>query len=610
LNNQKLENILTYIIANKYSALFYTPPLYKNTVSYFFKKPKEILTASSIRDCKELLNVLNSEKIKAYTLLNYELGYALEKSLNMYYDDSLNNIQILKFAENEVEELDSKKIDISVKNYGEYKIKNFRLNVTENEYKKTIKNIKKYLIAGDTYQVNYTVKSSFTFSGDYISLFKTLIFNQSARYSAFINLGEKIIISISPELFFEIKGNVITTIPMKGTSKRGMNIENDIKNSSSLKLNEKDRAENVMIIDLLRNDIGRFCEYGSIKANELFSIEKYESLYQMVSKIKGRLNEGTKVADVIKNIFPCGSVTGAPKIKTMEIINELENEKRGIYTGAIGILNNGKATFNVTIRTMEINKKSGNGTMGLGSGIVIDSDEQKEYEEVNLKGKFLNNTQNYFELFETMRIVKGEIIDFDKHINRIKKAADFFLFYFNNFNLEKTINEILSKIKKDDNYRLKLMLNKYGLFNYELSVFNFNKGLVKIILSKHKISSSNTYQYFKTTNRKLYDNESKKYAKQKYFEVIFLNERDELTEGSISNIFIKINNKWFTPKIESGILNGIQREKLLKNNSDIKEETITLDKLLKAEGIILTNSLKGQLKVDEFHFNDGEIIHF
>ena len=605
----KLNEILSNVLEKKFSAFFYTPPFYKDAASYFFENPVKTIKAKNISEITNALEILKKQNLIAYALIKYEAGYALEKSLNGYFNEDAGNLLINIFDKKGISKYNSKDIDISMDGYNKYNIENFNLNVNEGEYKKSIEKIKQYLIEGDTYQVNYTLKSKFNFSGGFISLYKTLLFNQYAKYSAFINLGDKILISISPELFFEIGGNSIITLPMKGTIHRGKNVTEDLQNNFILKKSEKDKAENVMIVDLLRNDIGKLCEYGSVKARELFSVEKYESLFQMVSKVTGKLKGEISVGEVIKNIFPCGSVTGAPKIRTMEIIKELEKEKRGIYTGAIGIIENEKATFNVAIRTLEINKNTGKGEMGLGSGIVIDSNPYKEYKEVKLKGKFLSHPENYFELFETMVIENCKIKQWQQHIHRLKIAAEYFLFCFNKDEINKTKNEILKNVQVDKQYRLKLLLNKYGYINYQISDFKNSKEKVKVIISEKRISSKNKFQYFKTTNRKLYDDEYRKWNDKGFFDVIFLNEKGKLAEGAISNIFLKIGDKWITPKIECGILNGIEREEMLKENSNIRESLISIEDLKKAESIILTNSLRGRTFVYELHLKNG-LIHY
>ena len=316
------------------------------------------------------------------------------------------------------------------------------MNRSEIQFLDDIKRIKQFLKEGDTYQVNYTVKGKFSFSGSYSAFFENLIFNQSAKYSAFINNDKEFIISVSPELFFHQKNRNIVSHPMKGTTRRGHNHSLDKIAETDLMKSEKNRAENVMIVDLIRNDFGRICRYGSIKVPELFTIEKYESLFQMVSQVRGKLRKKIKHFEIIQNIFPCGSVTGAPKIRTMEIINEIENNARSIYTGSIGLIKPKEIKMSVAIRTITINKQTGDGIMGLGSGIVWDSNPKSEYEEVLLKSKFLTEPLDYFEIFETMRYENGEIKFIDDHIERMKSAADYFLFKFNEKKIRKQIDKI------------------------------------------------------------------------------------------------------------------------------------------------------------------------
>ncbi len=610
LEQIKLNEILSKVLEKKFSAFFYTPPLYKNAVSYFFGKPSKSISVKTIKDINNSLKNFNGKKITGYSLINYEAGYALERSLNKYFKENEDAVLINLFDANEVSKYNSKDIELGKFENRGYKISNFKLNTAKSEYIKNVRKIKDFLRKGDTYQVNYTVKSNFDFSGDYISFFKSLLFNQSAKYSAFINLGDKILISLSPELFFSIENKKITTMPMKGTVKRGVNNEEDKKNSKSLKSSPKDKAENVMIVDLLRNDLGKICRFGSVKTEDLFSVEKYESLFQMVSKVSGKLTDKTSVGDIIKNIFPCGSVTGAPKIRTMEIIKEIEKEERGIYTGAIGIIENKNAAFNVGIRTLEINKKTCKGVMGLGSGIVIDSEPEKEYEEVKLKGNFLKEPQKYFELFETMLIENNKIKDWKLHLSRMKTAAEYFVFVPDLKEIDSVKKAVLKNTEYDKKYRFKLMLNKWGIVSYQLSEYKQHRGAVNIILSGKKISSKDSFRYFKTTNRNIFDTEHRKYKRKNYFDVIFLNEKGELTEGAISNIFVKIKGNWYTPKIDCGILNGIERSKLLKENSNIKEAVITLDDLFNAGNIVLTNSLKGRTFADELHLLNGKVICF
>ncbi|HKI79223.1 MAG TPA: aminodeoxychorismate synthase component I [Ignavibacteriaceae bacterium] len=594
-----VEKILKQVINHKGSAFFYTPPIYRNSKSFFFKKPLKTINSNSVKSFDKKLSEFEksiSGRTSGYCLINYEAGYSLEKRLHNLLDKEVELFKGFVFKNTEISEFKSSSV-IFDKIRSDFNISNFRLNTTKRKYKKAIKEIKKHISEGDTYQVNFTVKGKFKLEGDIISFFKSLVFNQSAKYTAFISTGDKIIISISPELFFEQNERKILTRPMKGTISRGINQINDLQKKKELQNSKKNLAENVMIVDLLRNDFGRICEFGTVKTEQLFDIEKYESLYQMISTVKGNLRKEIKLPEIIKNIFPCGSITGAPKIRTMEIINELETGKRGTYTGGVGIVTKDKTVFNVAIRTIEISK-SGNGEIGLGSGIVWDSDPEEEYEETILKSRFLTEPLKEFQLFETMRFEKGRIKNLDEHLNRLKESADHFRFNFNSKSVLKKITKQISKLIPEEKKRIKVTLNKQGKANIEIFEYPVIPSKVKIAVSNKRISSTNKFQYFKTTNRQLYRAERTKYSKKGCFDVIFLNERGEIAEGGITNIFIRKGRNWLTPPILSGVLNGIERESFINVHKNVKEKEIYLRDLKSADEIILTNSLRGSIRVD------------
>jgi para-aminobenzoate synthetase/4-amino-4-deoxychorismate lyase len=394
---------------------------------------------------------------------------------------------------------------------------------------------------------------------------------------------------------------------MKGTSRRGIEPSSDSFNKYELERSEKNRAENVMIVDLIRNDLGRISEYGSVIVKNLFEIEKYESVYQMVSTIDSKLRKNVKLSDVLKNIFPCGSITGAPKIRTMEIINELEKEKRGIYTGSIGLIRKDKITFNVPIRTLSVNKKSGQGEIGLGSGIVWDSIADEEFDETKLKGKFLTEPIEPFEIIETMLVEDKKVFLLDEHLYRMQKTAEFFLFAFS---INKIKNQVDSILRKLDNkkYRLKISLNKWGGLNHFISTIVVDTKEIKVIISNKQIDLRNKFQYFKTSNRKLYDREYKKYSAKGFFDVIYFNENGELAEGAITNIFVYKNDVISTPLLIAGILPGVYRKHLLKNNSSIIERKLFKEDLFEADKIVLTNSVRGEVAVNKLFINEREYI--
>lgn len=602
--------IINKVLSTSNAAFFYTPPIYGKSKSYLFLKPKEIITIKSINKIDEKLKRVDDfivDDFVGYSLMNYEAGYLFEKTLYKFLPKNENLIQFFFYDKKNVQLIKSTEIDFEESE--KYKIKNFKLNTSKNEFTNSINKIKSYIEKGDTYQVNYTIKGKFNLAGSLSGLFASLTFNQSAKYIAVINNNNKIIISLSPELFFEIKGRKIISKPMKGTARRGINISSDLLIKRELENSEKNRAENVMIVDLIRNDLGRISNYGSVKVKNLFEVEKYESVYQMVSTIESKLREDVKLSDVFKNIFPCGSITGAPKIRTMEIINELEKEKRGIYTGSIGLIIKNKISFNVPIRTISIDKKSGKSEIGLGSGIVWDSIADEEFEETKLKGKFLTEPTKSYDIIETMLVENGQIFLLNEHLYRMEQAAEFFLF---NISIDKIRNKINSILKKLDNkkYKLKISLSKLGRLSYFISpIIDYNKE-IKVILSNKQIDSHNKFQYFKTSNRQLYDSEYKTYSAQGFFDVIYFNENGELAEGAITNIFIYKNNVISTPPISAGILPGVYRKYFLKNNSFITERRLIKEDLLEADKIVLTNSVRGEIIVNKLFVNKNEFISF
>ena len=606
----KIQEIINKVVSTPNAAFFYTPPIYGKSDSYLFLKPKEIVTIKSLRNLNlklsQIDNLIN-KGFYGYSLINYEAGYLFEKTLNKYLPKNEKLIQFFFYDSKKVQRIKSS--DIEFEEPESFKIKNYRLNTSKNEFKKSIKKIKSYIEEGDTYQVNYTVKGKFNFDGSYSGLFSNLIFNQSAKYIAVVNNFDKLIISLSPELFFEINERSIISKPMKGTSRRGIDLSSDSLIKYQLETSEKNRAENVMIVDMIRNDLGRISKYGSVKVKNLFEVEKYESVYQMVSTIESKLRKNTKPSNVIKNIFPCGSITGAPKIRTMEIIKELEKGDRGIYTGAIGLIRKNKITYNVPIRTLSIDKKTGKGEIGLGSGVVWDSVAEEEYEETRLKGKFLTHPIKSFEIFETMLVTEGNDIFIKEHLERMQQAAEYFLFSFDRKKIINQIDEIL-RLADGEKLKLRIKLNKSGKVTYNLSSLEEINKEIRIIVSKNRINSNNKFQYFKSTIRNLYNKEQKIYSAKGFFEVIFLNERGEIAEGAITNIFIYKNGTISTPPLNAGILSGIYRKYLLKNNSMIRERKLYLQDLIEADKIVLTNSVRGEVVVNKLFVDENEFLDY
>ncbi len=597
--------ILNFVSQKRNSAFFYTPLKNGDEKSYFFREPSKSIICTNAQVINDSLNEIEKSSREfdfVYGSISYETGYYFEDRLKPLLDMGKQRfLSFHFFNKDEVEEIPTS--DISFKNIEQllnqsnFSISDLELNESETEYKKKIQKIKKHIAEGNTYQVNYTLKAKFNYKGEVPSLIAQLLFKQSASYTSVINEENNFIISVSPELFFKTEGNKIISKPMKGTIKRGVNIEDDFVKSEQLKGSRKDKAENIMIVDLLRNDIGKLSKFNSVKAKPLFEIEKYETLFQMTSTVTGELKKKS-FHEIVKNLYPCGSITGAPKIRTMEIINNLEKEPRGVYTGTIGMINRDDFTFNIPIRTITLNKKSMEGTLGLGSGIVWDSNPLSEFEEVKLKSKFLTNPTKYFELIETMLIEDGKIFLLENHINRLKKSAEYFLFFLDETKLRELLYTIVVGLNLEEKFKLRLLLTKWGELKYSLEQIVNSKNSGKIKISDKRIDSNNVFNYFKTTNRELFNSEFKKWNNKGFDDVIFLNKKDEITEGAITNIMIKKDGIYFTPPISSGLLNGCYRGHLILEKNII-EKSLRINDLFNADEIMIFNSVRKEILINE-----------
>jgi para-aminobenzoate synthetase/4-amino-4-deoxychorismate lyase len=483
------------------------------------------------------------------------------------------------------------------------------LEISEEDYATRIERIKEYILAGETYQVNFTNKVSVLSEIAPDVAFANLLRQQPVAYSAFLNIAGHHILSLSPELFFRIEQGKIITRPMKGTMPRGLDAAEDIQAAVRLQNDEKNRCEHVMIVDLLRNDIGRVCTMGSVHVDDIFSVERYETLLQMTSTVSGTLRPGLTYYDIFKGMFPSGSITGAPKIRTMQIICELEETPRGIYTGSIGYMSpDGSSTFNVAIRTLDLNQ--GHAHMGVGGGIVADSSPHDEYRECLLKAEFLVRSRRDFQLIETM-LWDGEFRLLSMHLDRMESSASYFNFSFDREAIASRLAAESTLFEPGDLYRVRLLLDEQGNLSIEHSRHIPNTpGIVwRIQLSSKRTTSTDVFLRHKTTHRELYESQYAKCRAEGLDEIIFLNERDEVTEGTISNIFIQRGDKLLTPPLSSGVLPGIYRRYLLETNPAAKEMVLSTQDLESADAIYLCNSLRGIREVKLIRSNPvtGEV---
>jgi len=362
--------------------------------------------------------------------------------------------------------------------------------VSRDEYEAAVARIHDHIAAGDTYQVNYSFPLTSSFSGDPYAWYRNLCLAQGAPYSVYLDLGRFKILSLSPELFFERRGNHVVTRPMKGTIARGRWLQEDLAFAKSLQQSTKDRAENVMIVDLLRNDLGKVSVPGSVRVSSLFDVERFETVWQMTSTVESTLRDGTSLVELMTALFPCGSVTGAPKIRTMQIIRELERFPRGAYTGAIGFLRpGGDCIFNVAIRTVVVDTETNVATFGVGGGVVIDSTAEGEYEECLVKSRFLHADPVEFQLFESILLEDGEYFLLARHVQRLRDSAEYFGFSF----CETRISAELARISADKplgSWKVRLMLWKDGRVETDTSSVQ-PVGIWRVELATEPVDSSN-----------------------------------------------------------------------------------------------------------------------
>jgi para-aminobenzoate synthetase/4-amino-4-deoxychorismate lyase len=417
------------------------------------------------------------------------------------------------------------------------------------------------------------------------------------KHCAYISNEYGKILSFSPELFFRKDSDTLTVRPMKGTIERGRDSTEDRYFSQKLLESEKDRAENVMIVDLLRNDLGRLSLPGSVVVKKLFEIEKYPTLFQMTSTIESKVPATISLSRLFSGLFPCGSITGAPKIESMKIIHKLEENFRGVYTGSIGFITPERdMVFNVAIRTLEID---GNlGKMGIGSGIVWDSDPVSEYRECFLKSRFLTTPATpEFEILETILWANKRYVYREVHLDRMEDSALYFDYRIDRDAMAQTLKEYEQHLTSVPRAKVRVLLKPDGSFTMESHPFFSLPRNGEIALSRTKTDSKDFFLYHKTTNRRFYNEQFQKAQELGFLDVIFLNEQNQLTEGAVHNLFIVKRGEILTPPARCGLLNGIYRKMLLKGFPRIREKALKIEDLRSADRIFLTNSVTGIRKV-------------
>ena len=479
-----------------------------------------------------------------------------------------------------------------------------RANVDQAQFTGALGRIHELIAAGDTYQVNYTYRLRFDAFGSIHALYQRLRARQPVPYGALIALPDGgAVLSLSPELFVRHAGGELLARPMKGTAPASDDNAENARRAAALAADPKNRAENLMIVDLLRNDLGQVAATGSVEVPKLFDVQRYSGVLQMTSTVRAQLRQDATLGEIFAALYPCGSITGAPKRRTMEIIHEIESAARGVYTGAIGWFDPpaspgalGDFCLSVPIRTLSLQASCDGvrkGEMGVGAGIVFDSDAADEYAECQLKARFLTGLANEFEIFETMHASGAGIRHRDRHLARLAASARYFGFPFADpaAQLESACGAL-----GEGAHRMRLALSASGAFSIQTAPITELALPVRVFVSGEATSAGDLFLRHKTSIRTRYDAAWRAAEARGGFDTLFFNERGELTEGGRSNVFVQVDGQWITPALACGVLPGVMRAVLLEDRAfAAREGVVTRAMLERASALMVCNALRGAM---------------
>jgi para-aminobenzoate synthetase/4-amino-4-deoxychorismate lyase len=576
-----------------------------------FSQAEKIMACYHQQDIPACFQDIQQWHQKGYYLVgwfSYELAYYLEQKLRAFAPPKTTTPLIYFVAFKRQQVLTSKEceqwINATAQDQHAYLYEQ-QSSQTQAQYEQNIQKILEHIKQGNTYQTNYTTKQHFRLHGCPLKLYQQLREQQRVAYSTYLHFPQHTILSLSPELFFEKKGNALHCKPMKGTSPRAKDPQQDQAYYRFLENDPKNRAENVMIVDLLRNDMGKIATPGSVQVEKLFAIERYETVHQMTSSIKAHIKENTTLETIIRHLFPCGSITGAPKIKTMQIIRALEKEPRNIYTGAIGTLYpNNDMRFNVAIRSLSIDQKN-HVELGVGSGIVYDSKPHDEFNEVQLKAKFLRHVSTPFALIECLLLKDSHYPLLEDHLTRLAHSATQLGFNYQ----DKAIRDKLNTIKKQSDhhlaYKIKLQLHSNGKCHIMSEAIKKPSPTLYVALMPSPADHHHPLIQHKTTHPAVRSRYTKALQQARtihtdLYDIVFYNPQSgQLTEACHHSVFIEHNHIRYTPPISQGLLPGIMRAHLLKTEPQRhQEKDLHYQIAHKADRIFLSNAVRGLVEVE------------
>ena len=557
-----------------------------------FEHPLEIVTATHIDDVLPALEKIENECTRrgryAAGFLSYEAAPAFDQALKTQPAD---DFPLLWFGVyDHVQERALEQLGVPAAALAHQWIP----SITAERYAEVFEQLQELIRDGDTYQVNYTYRIRTTLQTDPFALFLHLAQSQSPPFGAYVDTGDWAICSASPELFFHHAAPHVESRPMKGTAARGLWFEQDIEHARRLRESKKERAENVMIVDMVRNDLGRVARPGSVRVTNLFDVERYPTVLQLTSTVAAETD--ASLIGLMQALFPAASITGAPKARTMEIIAGVECSPRRIYTGTIGFVEpGGRSQFNVAIRTVLVHRATGEAEYGIGGGIVADSTLAEEWNESQIKARALAARPPSFDLLETM-LWKPDVgyVLIGRHLKRLLQSSDYFGFQVDVLVVRARVEQFAQSLPPTPQ-RIRVTVSRSGAVDITSKPQDVDEGFPRIVLAASPVDPSNPFLYHKTTNRSVYEDAIA--ARPGFSDVLLYNDRGEVTESTIATLVVEIDGELWTPPISCGLLPGTLRAHLI-DEGKIREKVITVQQMLTASQRYLMNSVRGFHPID------------